>query len=154
VSGATASADTTAEHSVRFEGATLTDTAGRPVTEVTPGAAMRLSATFFVEEDISDLTFVLIVHRATDGLRVYDGNVLDAETGRTVFRRGDRIAVDFSFVAHLVRGQYFVSCEVLHNPTYTCLTTLSPAAIFSVNETRTRTGVADVDLRVAVRDAP
>lgn len=153
VSGAAALADSTAEHSVRFEGATLTHPAGASVDEVTPGTALRLTAACRVERDIADLTFVFVVHRATDGLRVYDGNVLDVEAGRTMFRTGDRFTVEFSFVTHLVRGQYFISCDVLHNPTYERLTRLSPAAMFSVNETRTRTGVADVELRVSVRDA-
>jgi ABC-type polysaccharide/polyol phosphate transport system ATPase subunit len=150
VSGATASADTNSVHSVTFQTATLTDAAGATVDEIPPGTALRLVARCRVDADISDLTFILIVHRATDGMRVYDGNVLDAEAGRVVFRQGDHFTVEFSFVAHLTRGQYFVACEVLHNPTHTCLTTLSPAGIFAIKESRTRTGVADVELRAAV----
>jgi lipopolysaccharide transport system ATP-binding protein len=152
LSGAASTVDTTAVHSVSFQSARLTNRAGDAVDEVSPGTEMRLTVEGLVEDDISDLTFVFIVHRATDHLRVYDGNVLDVDAGRVMYRKGDRFVVDFSFVAHLTRGQYFVSCEILHNPTYVCLTTLNPAAIFSVKETRTRVGVADVELQVSVRD--
>ena len=128
----------------------LLDSEGRPVVSVGPNTALKLRLTYCAAEPVSDITLGFLVHRSTDGLVVYDGNIRGTEIGLIAFAPGERVTVEFAFRAHLTRGLYHLEGHVLHNPTRRFLVRFRPAAHFTVNEDRTFVGVADVELAAVV----
>ncbi len=131
-------------------GARLLGRDGNGLVVIRPGTPLTLQVTYEAHEDIEDLHLGFLLHRSTDGLRVYDGNIPDRELGFRKLVAGQRLVVDFSFRPHVTRGQYHIEVHAYHNPTQAHLARLSPAAIFAVEETRTYTGVADVELECAL----
>jgi energy-coupling factor transporter ATP-binding protein EcfA2 len=127
--------------------AELLDEGGQPAVTVSPGAALTLRVSYQVHRAIRDYHMSFILYRSTDGLKVYDGNVRSEELGLDVLTPGEVFTIDFKFRAHLVRGQYHIGSYVFDNPTFTQISYLVPAGLFSVQETRTYgSGVADVEL--------
>ena len=61
-----------------------------------------------------------------------------------VFAAGHAFTLSFDFQVNFVRGEYFVECWVLHGPTHMYWSVLNPAALFSVEESRTSRGIADI----------
>lgn len=135
---------------VELVGAELADDEGLPVTTVDPGVRLTARVTYKVRKAITDLTFGFIVHRSTDGLTVYDGNVQGEELGLDSLAEGETIVVDFAFRAHLTRGQYHIECHCFHRPTQRHLSRICPAGFLTVEENRTYAGVADLEVRPAV----
>jgi lipopolysaccharide transport system ATP-binding protein len=146
--------DDAAKGPARIRSAALLDERGAPVSTVEPGAPLLLRAVYEVREPLSDVHFGLIVYRSTDDLPVYSGNFHDRELSMGPLQPGERLAVEFRFRAHLTRGQYHIECHVCHNPTQRHLARLLPAAVFSVDEMRTYSGVAylDASCRVTARE--
>ncbi len=136
---------------VRIGGAELSGRNGVPANAVAAGADLSLKVQFDSDETFDDLTFGFIVYRSHDNLVVYDANLTGDEVGIPRIGPGLQVAAEFRFCAHLTRGLYHVACHVFHNPTQRFLGRLSPAAVFSVSETRTWTGVANLDVRAAAR---
>lgn len=136
----------TGEGTVEICAAQLIDEQGLSVTAVRPGVPLRIRVTYLARKATTDLTFGFLVHRSTDGLLVYDGNVRGTEIGIDALTPGDRVVADFTFRAHLTRGQYHLECHVFHNPSHRFLSRFCPAAILTVHETRTHGGVADLEL--------
>ena len=64
---------------------------------------------------------------------------------------GEPVILEFRFNANLVRGMYHVECVVVDSPTQTILTSVSPLASFSVLESRTWAGVADLSVSAVAR---
>lgn len=124
----------------------LSDPLDRPVSVVPSHAPLRLCATYDAVEPIEDVTFGVIVHRSTDGFVMFDGNVPGADAGVTRLSSGAPATVAFDFRVHLSRGQYHLELHVLHNPTRRFLARLRPAASFTVDESRTFSGVVDLEL--------
>jgi Wzt-like putative exopolysaccharide export protein len=135
------------DEEVSVVGAELTTDRGEQVTSVEPGQRLRLRATFEANAAISGIHFGFIVWRSTDDFRVFHAHVEGEEIGFPELVPGQRVTIDFHFRAHLTRGQYHVDCNVFHNPTYRYVTRLCPAGILRVEESRTFTGIADVELR-------
>jgi homopolymeric O-antigen transport system ATP-binding protein len=128
-------------------GGELLDERGELVTTVSPGATLTLRVTYLVRKPISDYHMSFILYRSTDGLKVYDGNLRSEELGLDVLTPGETLTIDYRFRAHLVRGQYHIGAFVFDNRTFTQISYLLPAGLFTVQETRTYGGgVADVDL--------
>jgi lipopolysaccharide transport system ATP-binding protein len=133
----------------------LLDNKGRPVGTVPPNARLTLQVTYGALTAVRDVTLGFVVYRTTDGLVVYDGNLRGDEIGVERLSPGERVTVEFSFRAHLTRGQYHLECHVLHNPTSRFLARLRPAAALTVTESRTYAGVADLEVGcVVARSAP
>jgi hypothetical protein len=138
--GAVTSGGVTIERAELLGAAELGDRA------VSPGTEMTLRVTYRAKEAIRDLTFGFVVHRSTDMLVVYDAHCTQSELGLADPVAGRVFAVDYRFRVNLTRGNYFLDCHVLHNPTSTHISRLTPAGTFNVQETRTWTGVADLEL--------
>ncbi len=133
--------------SVDIMNATLLDERGEPAVTVSPGAALTLRVTYHVHRPVTNYHMSFILYRSTDGLKVYDGNLRSEELGLDTLTPGENFTIDFHFRAHLVRGQYHIGSYVFDNPTFTQISYLVPAGLFSVQETRTYGGgVADVEL--------
>jgi len=90
----------------------LTDAAGEVVDAATPHARLQLHADVHLERDFGDLTFGLVVRRATDALWVYDCGFSAAELGLGPLRAGRTIRLRLDHLAHLARGQYAYELNV------------------------------------------
>jgi lipopolysaccharide transport system ATP-binding protein len=117
---------------------------------VGPNTPLTLRVKYVAREAVSDFHFGFFVYRSTDGLLVYDGNIQGHELGLRSVAPGQTFSIDFSFLGNVTRGQYDVGCHVFHNPTSRYLHSVRPAAIFTVQEYRTVTGIADVQLSCAL----
>jgi hypothetical protein len=54
--------------------------------------------------------------------------------------------VDFRFQTHLARGQYYIECDVHDRTTHDILARLNPAALLTISEMRTQSGVVALDV--------
>jgi lipopolysaccharide transport system ATP-binding protein len=111
-----------------------------------PGTPLRLRVGYQVVEPVENVTLGFLLHRSTDLLVVHDANYTPEELGIPTLVPGNTFTVEYDFRANLTRGHYFLDCHVFHNPTQSFLSRLSPAGTFSVHETRTWAGVADLAL--------
>ena len=115
---------------------------------VEPGQLLKLTATYRIQKDLGPLQFGFIVRRATDGLIVYDESVAQEQFGVSRLPIGVDFDLEFQFMAHLARGQYYAELHVYQPGTHAFLARLKPAALWHVNETRTFDGVAYLDVTV------
>jgi hypothetical protein len=118
-----------------------------------PGQALELALDCVCDRPSRDLIFGVMVHRSTDRLLLYEGHFTCGELGKPLLEAGDAFTVYFDFAANLVRGEYFVECWILHGPTHVYWSQLSPAALFSVEETRTTNGIVDLALKARLADS-
>jgi homopolymeric O-antigen transport system ATP-binding protein len=128
----------------------LVTSVGR-VEGLSPGTPMVLRATFESRRDTKDPTFCLVVYRSTDLLPVYNANFTAEEVGARDVRAGQDITLEFRFNANLARGMYQVECVVIDTPTQTFLNSVWPLASFSVDESRTWGGIADLAVTASAR---
>jgi len=134
--------------------ARLTDADGRDVDVVGPRTPLTLSMNFHFAEPMRELTFCLVVRRTTDSLVVYDGNFTTQELGIEEVEAGETLHVTFDHVAHLTRGQYAYTVGVFDQRQARQRLWAPPVGV-RVDEYRTWSGVADLDVRAAVgRNAP
>jgi ABC-type polysaccharide/polyol phosphate transport system ATPase subunit len=131
-------------------GSRLLDAAGVPATAVSPHAPLTFEVDLRIDVDMPQLVFAVVLYRATDSLCVYDGNFTTEELGVGPVRAGQVLRLRFPHVAHLTRGQYAYQF-VVHDPREARhrLSAMSIASI-RVDELRTWTGVADLDVRAQV----
>jgi lipopolysaccharide transport system ATP-binding protein len=146
VNGTDALRDTGAGTEIEITDATLTDSNGEPTTSVEPGAPLRLTVDYTVHEELSDFHFGFVIYRSTDNMIIYDGGVDSFEVGLDTVHPGQKLRLDFDFNAHLIRGRYHIQVHVFHNPSQVHLCKYSPAASFGISESRSYSGVADVQL--------
>ena len=137
---------------VAIVNATLLDSDARSVQVVAPNARLKLRVTYTTTALVEDLTLGFLAYRSTDGLLLLDCGVRGAEMGLLRLTPGRDVTVEFSFSAHLTRGQYHLECHVRHNSTRRFLARLRPAAIFTVEENRTYAGVVDLALEASIVD--
>lgn len=137
-----------AEQAVEIQilSAALRDSEGVPAAEAAPGDALALRVRYEIHQSLSDLTLGFSLHRSMDNLLVYDGHFPAAGLGVEEAPSGAEVTIDFRFRCHLTRGQYYLVCRVLHNPTRRHLSVLSPAALLTVHDTRVWGGVADLEV--------
>jgi lipopolysaccharide transport system ATP-binding protein len=131
---------------LRIERAELLGVSQADLAGVSPGTPLVLRVEYRVHEAVEDVTLGFLLHRSTDMLVVHDANYTPEELGISRLEAGDTFAVDYRFRANLTRGHYLLDCHVFHNPTQMFLSRLTPAGTFSVYETRTWAGVADLSL--------
>jgi ABC-type glutathione transport system ATPase component len=117
--------------------------------EVAAGALLRLRLRIESQEHLDDVTFAFVIHRSTDSLVVYNGHVHRRELG-PVSEFGREFVLDFAFRANLTRGIYHLSLQVIHNPTLQFLIRSQQLATLAVRESRSREGVADVELSASL----
>jgi ABC-type polysaccharide/polyol phosphate transport system ATPase subunit len=125
---------------------------GGPATthrDVAPGAALRLRVEARSAHPQDDVTFGFEIYRSTDQLLVYNGQVHRHELGSPDDFNGE-FHLDLAFQANLVRGHYYISFCILHNPTQAYLVQPRQVGTLAVAETRSRSGVADVDFSAAL----
>jgi lipopolysaccharide transport system ATP-binding protein len=122
----------------------------KPVEVVVPGQALRLRATYEPSRDIQDFVVSFIVKRSTDELLVYDGQFPASELGLAGLAAGQRLVLNFDFVANITRGQYHVDTLLFELASQQYLGWLSPAGLVTVNERRTWGGVADLQVGASV----
>jgi len=140
---------------VRVLSAELVDEHGLQVDQVDAGARLTLRVTYEARRPLNDVEFGITAYRSTDIYEVYHANYSTHELGLGHAGPAGRFAVDFSFRANLVRGPYFVGAHVFEPRTHSFLSRLTPAAYFNVLESRTRNGLANLELEVDVHaDAP
>jgi ABC-type polysaccharide/polyol phosphate transport system ATPase subunit len=118
---------------------------------VAPGTAMTLRVQVEPILDLHDYTIFFRVHRSNDALLLYSGHFDARDFGRATLAAGEPLIVDFSFRAHLTRGHYHAETLIVHNPTQQILGRLSPAANFTVQESRTSIGIADLAVSASMR---
>jgi lipopolysaccharide transport system ATP-binding protein len=135
---------------VEIVSTTLLDDAGRPVAAVEPGTSLTLRVTYAARAAADDLLLGFLAYRSADRLVVYDANFSSSELHIPRLVGGERITVDFRFRAHLTRGQYHLACHVYDMAIQEYTSRSSPAGIFSVNESRTFAGIADLQVVSAV----
>jgi lipopolysaccharide transport system ATP-binding protein len=138
---------------VRIVSTRLVNAAGREVHDVRPGDHLKLVVSYTAVAPYRDLQFGFLVHRSTDGLMVYDESIPQGEVGLPECIEPGEFSITFDFTAHLTRGQYQIELHVFHSPTHHHMTRLRPAELFTVSETKSYAGVADLELRGVHRAA-
>ena len=118
-----------------------------PVSTIGPGTQLHLDVDMVAQQSWATLVFGFLLHRSTDGLRVYEGNVSAIELGVDKVEPGTTFTLHHSFRAHVTRGQYHVEIHVFDKDSGEVRARLSPAGVFTVFETRTYQGVADLELQ-------
>lgn len=137
--------------------ADLMEDGGGPAVTISPGDGLILRVTYQVHEAMKNFHLIFMLVRSTDGLKVYDGFLRSEDLGLDSVSAGETFSVDFRFRAHLSRGQYHIGAYVYHNPTFSRVSYLLPAGLFSVQESITYGGgVADLELQSGdvVRNGP
>jgi energy-coupling factor transporter ATP-binding protein EcfA2 len=141
VRSATTSQNTTSSE-IAITAAELSGAPAEGLLTVEPCTRLALTATYEVRTRLTELQFGFLLHRASDGLMIYDESVSNTALGFDVLEAGDVVSVTFEFDANVTRGQYQLELHVLHTATFTFLARMRPAAIFSVTETQSFAGVA------------
>ena len=136
----------------------LTDASGTPVEAIAPGTPLVLEVVYRVTHDFGPLVWSMALRRSTDGTIAADGDFSSEELGIGALAPGDEVRVRYPHVAHLARGQYAYELNV-HDPrSARHLLYYHPAAALRVDEYRSYSGIADVELRgeaaVAVAGGP
>jgi lipopolysaccharide transport system ATP-binding protein len=127
--------------------ADLLDERGEPAVTVSPGATLTLRVAYEVNEPKSHYHLIFVLWRSTDGLKIYDGHLRSDDLNLDDLRPGERFTIDFRFNAHLARGQFHLGSFVWDNLSFSGISSMVPAGMFTVQETRTYgLGIADVEL--------
>ena len=127
--------------------AELLDERGEPTATVSPGAALTLRVTCHVNRSIMNYHLIFVLSRSTDGLKVFDGHLRSEDLRLDSLPPGETFTIDFRFRAHLARGQFHIGMYVWDNVSFSSISSLVPAGLFAVQETRTYgSGVADLEL--------
>jgi lipopolysaccharide transport system ATP-binding protein len=143
-----AQGNATSSHEAEFSGVSLTDRSGSTVSSVAPGTPLEFQLTCALHRDVREAHFGFLVHRSTDNLVVYGGHFHASDLGYDGLRAGQVVQLAFQFRPNLTRGQYHIECYVHDDIGGDHLVCLSPAALFSVSETRSCSGIADLDVQV------
>jgi lipopolysaccharide transport system ATP-binding protein len=128
----------------------LLDERGRPAVGAAPGARLTLRVNYLAHAEVRNLLLGFLAYRSNDGLPVYDANFGTSELRIGSLRAGEQMAVDFHFRAHLTRGQYHFGCHVYDLATQTYTDRVCPTGILTVEEDRTHSGIADLQVEPVV----
>jgi len=135
---------------LRILSTSLLDDRGEPVQVVSSGAGLTLEVELEATADLGAQNYSMVVYRATDGLRAADVSFSGDDLGLRTLRSGDRVRLSFAHVAHLARGQYTYEVNVW-DPAQARHRLLSPdVAGLRVDEYRSWSGVADLEVRAAL----
>ena len=131
---------------IAYAGSRLVDAHGDEMEAVAPHTRLRLEVDLDFTERLSNILISFSVRRATDATIVYDGNVHLAELGHDVVEPGTRLQLRLDHSAHLVRGQYAYELALYEQSESRCRLFVSPIAGIRVDEYRTYTGTANLEL--------
>jgi ABC-type polysaccharide/polyol phosphate transport system ATPase subunit len=132
--------------------AELLDEDGRRVASARTGAALTLRVTYLAHATVEDLLLGFLVYRSSDWLSIYDANFGTNELRVASLGAGQQVVVDFHFRAHLTRGQYHLGCHVFDTRSQRYTDRVCPAGILTIEETRTFSGIADLEVVPAIVD--
>lgn len=138
-------AETPPDAEVIIESARLLEH-GNQATSIAPGAHLTLTLCCRSRQPVSDLTFGVALHRASDQLVVYHGHFMSGDLDVDRLPASTGFDVRFDFRAHLLRGQYYFECYVFHNPTGRFLSRVGPVGTLTVVEASSRAGVTDLEV--------
>jgi lipopolysaccharide transport system ATP-binding protein len=134
----------TAQDAVTITSSQLVDDTGALVTTTVPsGTRLTLELSLLPRSDVENITFGFLIYRASDNLVVYDVNFDGADLGAARLRHDDPVHLQFSFLTHLTRGDYYLEVHVCHNPTQGFLVR-RPVGAFAIDEMQTWAGIANV----------
>jgi hypothetical protein len=119
---------------------------GRPVVAVTRGRQVALEVSYRVTRPLDQLVWSMVLRRATDGIVVSDGSYTSDELGLGALAPGDHVRVRFAHTIHLARGQYAYEVNVYDPGESRNRLRYQPAAVLRVDEYRSYSGVADLEL--------
>ena len=139
---------------VRAVGSRLLGAGGTEVDVATPQTPLRLEVDLEFSRVFRDLSFSLVVRRATDSLVVYDGNFAAEEFGLAETVPGVPVRLAFEHAANLTRGQYVYSLGIFNAEESRHLLWVQPAAGVRVDEYRTYAGIADLGVRIGTPRLP
>ena len=128
----------------------LLDNQGRTVVAAAAGARLTLRVHYLAHAAVRNLLLGFLAFRSNDGLPVYDANFGSSELQIGPLRTGEQVAVDFHFRAHLTRGQYHFGCHVYDLATQSYTDRVCPTGILTVEEDRTHSGIADLQVEPVV----
>jgi len=120
--------------------------------DIAAGTPVTFRVTGYSEQPLDDVTFGLFVHRSTDQLVVYNGELHRREIGPAAAFEGE-FCLDMSFVAHLVRGHYSVSLYAYDNPTRENLIQVRRIAAITVSEHESRSGIVHLEMAAQLRSS-
>ena len=137
---------------IAFAGGRLVDAQGNAAEDaVAPHTRLCLEVDLDFTQRLGNLGISFIVRRATDGMTVYDGNVTLAELGHEVVEPGTRLHLRLHHSAHLARGQYTYELGLFDQSESRHRLNVSPIAGVRVDEYRTYTGMANIELDASAR---
>jgi ABC-type Na+ transport system ATPase subunit NatA len=139
---------TTAVDEAEIRDVSLTERTGETVSNVAPGTPLEFKATCVIHRHVAAAHFGFLVHRSTDNLVVYGGHFHASDLGFDGLQAGQEVRLEFSFRPNLTRGQYHIECYVHDDVGGAHLACLSPAALFGISETRSCSGIADLDVQL------
>jgi lipopolysaccharide transport system ATP-binding protein len=125
----------------------LTD--GQVVGELVPHQRAALEVECKPLRPLEQLRVLFRIDRSTDGVRVYSREFDLAEATGGLSSRGEPFRLRFDFSAHLVRGQYHLEVLLFDPAVMEPIDSLRPAGTFTVNETTSWAGVAELELAVS-----
>jgi hypothetical protein len=134
----------TAQDAVTIASSQLVDESGTAITAtVPPGTRLTLELSLLPRAEFHNVTFGFLIYRASDNLVVYDMNFDGVGLGVVRLSPDVPLRVQFSFLAHLTRADYYLEVHVSHNPTQRFLVRRAVGA-FAVDEMETWAGIANV----------
>ena len=125
----------------------LLDDHGRPTVIASSGARLVLRVTYRAHAAVEDLLlgFSRRIDRPITCPCTTRTSALKS-SGLPRCARDEEIVVDFHFRAHLTRGQYHLGCHVFDTRTQTYTDRVVPTGILTVDESRTHSGIADLQV--------
>ena len=129
---------------ITVTGCQLSDPSGQVVEAAAAHQELCLQADVHFSTPLSDLTFCLVVRRATDYMNIYDANITSQELGLGTIEAGSTVRLRFDHTAHLTRGQYLYTLGVYDQREGRHRIWVVPAAGLRVDEYRTHGGIADL----------
>jgi ABC-type polysaccharide/polyol phosphate transport system ATPase subunit len=118
--------------------------------EIPAGTHVTLRVSIRTVEPFDNVTFGFLIYRSADQLLVYNGHIQRSELGPPEAFVGE-FTLDLAFRANVVRGHYYVTLNVFHNPTQVFLIPPFQVATLAVSENRSRAGIADVGLSAEMK---
>jgi ABC-type glutathione transport system ATPase component len=113
--------------------------------EIISGTRLTLRIALHTARRLDDVTIGFLIYRSTDQLLVYNGHI-PASDFANVDDLSGHFTIDLQFLANLVRGHYYISFHIMHNPTQDFLIYPHQVMTFATYDSRSRAGVADVAL--------
>jgi homopolymeric O-antigen transport system ATP-binding protein len=134
-----------------LESARLTTATGQPAHTMSPHTPCVLTAVLRCDIESPPVSFSMDFERTRDLFYCYGVSSDQLGVARQAMRPGDRITVEFRFVAHFARGHYRINVNVRHSSSMTFFLFAENAANFTIVETASYNGVVDVEPTCSVK---